>query len=254
MSVRIGHASIDERGTIKNGSAGDQTGKEVCIRSWYAKGWKLVLRHPSAEIREKMAAACEKLCTNNLIGYDQNQRNTAHSQLKQFGYDVDRFVAHGVKCETDCSAFMTLCALVGGVLSLEYTSNAPTTSTMQSAFKKAGYDVLTATKYLNSDAYLLRGDILVQPGHHTVMVLDNGSRVTTGACPYREPSGIMRKGSKGEGVKWVQWYLNKKFSCNLDVDGDFGKLTDKAVREYQGCCGLQIDGQVGPKTKARLKA
>lgn len=32
MSVLIGHASISENGTV-NGSAGDQTGKEVCTRT-----------------------------------------------------------------------------------------------------------------------------------------------------------------------------------------------------------------------------
>ena len=29
----IAHASLDEHGNIKGGNAGDQTGKEVCIRS-----------------------------------------------------------------------------------------------------------------------------------------------------------------------------------------------------------------------------
>ena len=37
MAVKIGHASIDERGKISGGKAGDQTGKEVCIRDWYNK-------------------------------------------------------------------------------------------------------------------------------------------------------------------------------------------------------------------------
>ena len=36
MGIRIGHASISENGTT-SGKAGDQTGKEVCIREWYSK-------------------------------------------------------------------------------------------------------------------------------------------------------------------------------------------------------------------------
>ena len=41
MAVKIGHASLDERGKIKGGVAGNQK-KELCIRTWYAKSWKLV--------------------------------------------------------------------------------------------------------------------------------------------------------------------------------------------------------------------
>ena len=35
MSVKIGHASIDERGKARGGAAGDQTGREVYTRNWY---------------------------------------------------------------------------------------------------------------------------------------------------------------------------------------------------------------------------
>ena len=40
----IGQASIDERDKISGGSAGNQSGWELNIRSWYANGWTLVLR------------------------------------------------------------------------------------------------------------------------------------------------------------------------------------------------------------------
>ena len=51
MTVRIGHASISEKGTI-NGTKGDQTGKEVCIRTWYSKPWDYMAIHPDAPVRE----------------------------------------------------------------------------------------------------------------------------------------------------------------------------------------------------------
>ena len=84
MAVRIGHASKDENSKIQNGSAGDQTGKEVCIRDWYkhSKGW-VVLRCKDAAKREKIAEAMEKACKNSQIGYDQNQRTQG-----DFGSDV----------------------------------------------------------------------------------------------------------------------------------------------------------------------
>ena len=59
MSVKIGHASIDENGKIYNGTAGDQTAKEVCTRDWYSRPWSVVLRCTDATMAEKIAVACE---------------------------------------------------------------------------------------------------------------------------------------------------------------------------------------------------
>jgi cell wall-associated NlpC family hydrolase len=39
------HASINEKGTIVGGIPGDQTGKEICIRSYYNHPWNSVLRY-----------------------------------------------------------------------------------------------------------------------------------------------------------------------------------------------------------------
>ena len=46
-SEHIVHASIDERGTTKGRKAGDQTGKEICIRKYYTPsyGWSYHLRY-----------------------------------------------------------------------------------------------------------------------------------------------------------------------------------------------------------------
>ena len=44
MSVKIGHASIDENNKARGGNAGDQTKKEVCTRTWYNKPWTSVIR------------------------------------------------------------------------------------------------------------------------------------------------------------------------------------------------------------------
>ena len=173
MSILIGHASIDERGKGRGGAAGDQTGKEVCIRTWYNKGWAYVLRCKDHKKAEKMAASCEQACRNENIGYDMNQRNTMNTQAKKVGYDLSKIKT---KCETDCSAFMTVCAQSAGINVPYNGTNAPTTSTMKTAFTSTGeFECLTDKKYLTSDKYLRRGDILVKPGSHTVMALQNGS-------------------------------------------------------------------------------
>lgn len=46
---RIVHASGNEKGKITGGKEGDQTGKEICIRSWYEPKykWKYHLRYDS---------------------------------------------------------------------------------------------------------------------------------------------------------------------------------------------------------------
>lgn len=47
----IVHASINEKGTVVGGKKGDQTGKEICIRSYYTYkgGWDYLLRVTSKE-------------------------------------------------------------------------------------------------------------------------------------------------------------------------------------------------------------
>lgn len=265
MAVLIGHASIDERGKASGGAAGDQTGKEVCTRSWYAKGWQYCLRPKSTTVAERSAAACEAACANNNIGYDQSQRNTLHNLAKANGYNLK---AVG-KCETDCSALMVVCAIAGGVTALEHTGNAPTTSTMVAAFRASGaYDVLTDRKYLTGDAYLKRGDILVKPGSHTVMVLSNGSNVATNVATNLATGRnntteggycnvnlrVLKKGHKGEDVRALQRLLIAAgYGCGSSgADADFGGGTYNAVVAYQRAKGLGADGIVGAKTWGKL--
>ncbi len=48
--------------------------------------------------------------------------------------------------------------------------------------------------------------------------------------PYKMPkTGVLKKGSKGVGVKWLQWELNKHGN-NLAVDGFFGAKTENALK------------------------
>ncbi len=180
MSVTICHASINEKGTAKNGAAGDQTGKEVCTRSWYSKPWGFMLRYPDASIAQKAAVIAQKLANSNLVGYDQNQRNTLYTKLAAYGWDVDKYIASGVKSETDCSAFVyaCYCCLIPGMRS---TTNAPTTSTMKTKFKAFGFTVYTSTDYRSTDANLMIGDVLVKAGSHTVMAITNGANIAQAA-------------------------------------------------------------------------
>lgn len=175
MSVLIGHASINENGKAHGGVPGDQTGKEVCIRSWYNKEWDVLLRPKKMVVALESAKFCKKCCENDHIGYDQDKRNTLYFKLKEVGFDPDKIVTN---VSTDCSALMTACAIAGGAKKLNYTKNAPTTRTMINDFVASGeYEAFTDPKYLKNDDYLEIGDILLSIGHHTVMVLTNGKKV-----------------------------------------------------------------------------
>lgn len=175
--IKIGHASISEKSTAY-GEAGDQTGREVCINenftivgtdsSLYPT---VVLRPNTTTLAKASAAACEAGCANTYIGYSQNGRNSLYEYAKNNNFDLAKI---NTACNTDCSAFMTVCAIAGGS-KISYGSNAPTTTNMRSRFKQSGdYTVLTSSKYLTQTDYLKRGDILVCEGSHTVMVLENG--------------------------------------------------------------------------------
>ena len=243
MSIIV-HASCDENRQIRNGKAGDQTGREVCTREWYSKPWTYVIRPKNPKTAERAVQIAVSLANSNKVGYDQNQRNTLYNELKKHNFDVDAISP----CETDCSAFVTACYIAAGVSSLNYTSNAPTTSTMVKTFLGTGeFEVLSDSKYIKVDMFLKRGDILVKPGSHTVMVVQKSN-------PYKEPITLVKKGSKGNIVKWVQWHLIRKGYLGWnEADGDAGPRTHNAIVTFQKANNLVPDGLVGGKTRAALK-
>lgn len=213
-TVKIGHASIDENGKASGGQAGDQTGREVCVRDWYAGGWNVLLRPRSAAVAEKMAKFCEAVCANDKVGYNQARRNTLRRAALMAGWDGSKIAA---ECETDCSAFMTVCAEAAGVnlQNCYYGGNAPTTWTMRGAFSSTGaFDVLTDSKYLVSDAYLKRGDVLVRESGHTCMALSNGANAAQDA-PAAAASGSVLKKTYVVQSGDTLWDISRQFGVTV---------------------------------------
>lgn len=70
--------------------------------------------------------------------------------------------------------------------------------------------------------------------------------------PYDEPVKAVRLNSKGNDVRWVQYYLNKA-GHKLKVDGYCGNLTVDAIKAFQFSHGLSVDGIVGSATREKLK-
>lgn len=85
-------------------------------------------------------------------------------------------------------------------------------------------------------------------------VKDSDTSTDANACPYPEPTKLIKKGDTGTGVKWLQWYLIKRgYLRQSELDGDFGKITLGAVCAFQLENKLAVDGVCGAKTRAALK-
>ena len=64
----------------------------------------------------------------------------------------------------------------------------------------------------------------------------------------------LKRGSKGETVKELQTLLKKLGYYTGVIDGDYGNLTEEAVKKYQKTTGtLAVDGIVGPITCKHLQ-
>lgn len=173
----ISNSGSDENGAYKGGQAGDQTGKEWRMRDWYNRPWSCVLRYPDQTVALKIAQLGIDAALNDKIGYDQSQNRTYLAQLKKVGWEPSKIT---VACEADCSAGVcaniTAAGYLLGIAALQnhtgtYTGN------MRSALKKAGFQVLTDSKYLTGGDYLLPGDILLNDGHHTATNVTIGKKV-----------------------------------------------------------------------------
>ena len=176
MAVMIGHASLDENKNINGGNAGDQTGTEVCTRTWYNKPWTAVFRPKDSAVAERIAVAMEQACANNKIGYDQYQRTTLYTQAQALNWDLSRITT---SCECDCSSLVAVCVNAAGIRVSKdmYTGNE--TAVLNATGSFTGH---TESKYIASSAYLRRGDILLGKGH-TAIVLSNGSSAGAATAP-----------------------------------------------------------------------
>ena len=77
--------------------------------------------------------------------------------------------------------------------------------------------------------------------------------ITWAALPLKEPSPRLARGSTGSAVTALQSVLANLADPTTPlyggaIDGDFGPLTEAAVRAYQSERGLVVDGVVGDQT------
>lgn len=246
MSVLIGHASIAENGGI-NGTSGDQTGKEVCIRDWYSKQWNVMLICTDKALAERAAAEMRLACNNNNIGYGKNDRTTAYESAKKNGNTFKN--ASG---NTDCSQLVAACYIFAGLTQLSpncYTGN------LRKALLNTGkFKEYTDSEHLKSSAYAEVGAIYLKEGSHVVMALSNGSKAGSGSSGSSKPSE-----SVNTIVRDGQIHANNFTGAGIATDGIRGSNTKRAGimvlqvglnNDYKA--GLVVDGLWGPKTEAAL--
>lgn len=263
MAIKIGHSSKDENGRYSGGAAGDQTGKEVCIRNWYNGGWTFVARFKDRSKAARAAAACEKACKNPNVGYDQGGRNSLRAEARKVGYFLELITT---PCESDCSSFMGVCVEAAGIALPE--GNGPTTRNLRKILEATGeFEILTSEKYLTSDKYLMEADILCKEGSHTVMALEDGamagkgdvSELGTATMYYNVRLPLLKRGSEGSAVEALQILLKGRgyalgsYGPNKDgIDGEFGGATENALEAFQEDMKLEVDGKCGAKTWTAL--
>ena len=172
MAVKIGSARIDENKKAKGGKSGDQTGIEVSTQNWYkhSKGWR-VFRAKNVALANLIADDMEYACLNPNIGYDQNQRGTLYTVAKPLLFNCKEVKT---KCECDCSSLVRVCCAYAGIMLPNFRTSSEASTLLQSGY----FYEMKGKQYTDKSDYLMRGDILVTKTQgHTVIVLDNGSKV-----------------------------------------------------------------------------
>ena len=223
----IANSGYDEHGKYSGGTAGDQTGKEWRIIPYYNRPWNCVLRHPDTSVRELIAQLAEEGANNDLIGYDQYERWTFWNQLKTVGYHPKNIKT---KCEADCSAgVISIVWAVGHLLGLYRLKelDATYTGNMRQGFKDAGFIVLQESKFLTSDSWLMRGDVLLNDAHHTAINLTTGKNVIVEDDDMTEAEviKIVKNVLAGYGTEPSKWAvdedtINKAKALGITVDGE----------------------------------
>lgn len=172
----IAHASQDEVKKTVGATPGDNTTKEVCIRSFYKGPWNYMIRCTDPEMRERIACAMEAAAKNDLIGYSQPRRNSLLNTCRNLNYNPG---AVKVLTDCDCSSLVTVACIYAGIpeKDLYKSNNCCTTGNIRSRLTATGkFNAYTDKKYLDSDQYLHRGDILLREPGHVAVNITEGSK------------------------------------------------------------------------------
>ena len=239
MKYIIGSARIDENGHATGGKAGDQKQNavpdmkgEVAQQTFYDVGkWGYVLRSKTIQAAISIALSMIQACNNPNVGYNQAKR----LEIIKYG------TGSNVPINCDCSTLVRQCVREAGI----EVGNFTTANEANVLLGTGAFDKLT---YANG-MKLCTGDILVtKTKGHTVVVTDGESRTTANSVALP----TVTKGSKGDNARLLQHNLNQ-CGYSLAEDGDFGKLSTAALKDWQAKNGLVSDGIYGKKSEAKMR-
>ena len=112
------------------------------------------------------------------------------------------------------------------------------------------------TTVMNWSGYSYRGwgyhgNVTIS-GTSTPSSFDGTIRVSNPGSPYPVPTGILRSGSRGDSVRWIQKFANDIMGAGISVDGIYGNQTIYAVKVFQQQNGLTVDGIAGSQTISKM--
>lgn len=222
MAIKIGHASISEKGTIY-GSTGDQTGGEICTRSWYSFPWDVYLECNDEELAEKAAKYMEEICANNSFGYSQYTRWDGYNSIVSNGGKVQ-----GARGDFDCSSLViSVYALAG----LDITTGSGYTGTIEKTMVDSGkFTAYHDSKHIYTDKYAKRGGIFLNTKNHVCLALSNGALAEQSIPVVSTPPAAPAQNNM----------------ANTSTSSSY-TLTD-FVTDCQTILGASIDGIAGPET------
>lgn len=88
-------------------------------------------------------------------------------------------------------------------------------------------------------------------GNNTGSNSGSGSDAGDSDITYVPIDRVLRRGMKNDQVKTLQFLLGEA-GYDVEIDGDFGRGTEKALREFQRKSDLKVDGRAGPDTVEAL--
>jgi peptidoglycan hydrolase-like protein with peptidoglycan-binding domain len=220
MAIKIGHASISEKGTIY-GNTGDQTGGEICTRTWYSFPWDVYLECNDDELAEKAAKYMEEICANNSFGYSQYTRWDGYNSIVANGGKVQ-----GARGDFDCSSLVISCYALAG---LPITTGSGYTGTIEKTMLDSGkFTAYKDAQHIYKDIYGKRGGIYLNTKNHVCMALSNGSMAAASPKPDNKVE-------------------TPKPNTTSSSTSTTYSLTD-FVTDVQVVLGASVDGIAGPET------
>lgn len=216
-------------------------GGQVSTEPYYTHKQGYWLGFKPKEGGMRLANAMQNACDNDHFLYSQPKRDKGWEAVDYFGN------IHKVNQDTyvDCSSLVRLC------IREAYGVKLPNFNTQSEPTVLRNCGLFELPKKIRTANECTLGMVLCTPNKgHTVIVVETDNKYGI-QIPSSNP--MLRKGSTGQQVRLLQACLNIVMKSNLEVDGIFGKNTDKVLRDFQKKYNLEVDGIYGSKSRQKLQ-